>query len=71
MKSVLNEKECTLLANKITSSWETLVIESVNKCWLMKAELYKKDIKEKSEVAIETVFSQFRESVNQSWSELL
>ena len=38
---------------------------------MIKAELYKKEIKEKSDVAIEETLSQFSESVSHNWSELL
>jgi hypothetical protein len=60
-----------LLIFNIRSHWETFVIKSVSKCWLIKAELYKKETNEKSDVAIEETLSQFKESVNHSWSELL
>ena len=55
----------------MTSKYDNFEILSVKTCWLTKNELYKNDTKDVSENANAEVFSQLRESDNQSWSEFL
>ena len=71
INNVLKDNVELLDSNRIKSSWENLVIESIKKCVFTKNELVIKDKKEKSEISMPDILSQFKESVSQSWSEFL
>jgi hypothetical protein len=71
INNVLKDNVELLDNNRIKSSWENLVIESTKKCVFTKNELVIKDKKEKSEISMPDILSQFKESVSQSWSEFL
>jgi len=65
-KRVLKEKVELLDNNSIRSSCDNFVTESTKKWVFTKKELVRKDKKEKSEINILDMLSQFRESVSHS-----